>query len=270
MSELSSISSTSPKKKKGQKKNRVKLKTAVTNKRELRELFNAEVSQTTKTVSPSLQNSNSLIFQAVGVIQGEIALDKGENLIITLDGQQYRLGFTAISRPRKYKALVEEIKIQGNSQKKVLVYPRLSHTKTAYGYGVDFNLVTIAKTEETREGIFQDLAAGEFYLSGFWQYVDFYDGPVVAVWRNYSQGLAQAVERVGIKKAKQLLKTNYIPVDWTDAPQEPFKYDPNVEKRQQMPRYFVRLKARYQPQKNHFEAIEQLGESTTKAPKYLK
>ncbi len=88
--------------------------------------------------------------------------------------------------------------------------------------------------------------------------------------RNYSDKLAQTVERVGTKKARQILKPNYIPVDWADSSVAAFKYDPDLEKKQQMPRYFVRVKAKFRPENNCFETIEQIGNSTTQAPKYLK
>ncbi|WP_156114142.1 hypothetical protein [Myxosarcina sp. GI1] len=66
------------------------------------------------------------------------------------------------------------------------------------------------------------------------------------------------------------MKPNYIPVDWADSSVAAFKYDPDLEKKQQMPRYFVRVKAKFRPENNCFETIEQIGNSTTQAPKYLK
>ncbi|WP_036489153.1 hypothetical protein [Myxosarcina sp. GI1] len=231
---------------------------------------NLEIDKTTKTKLKTSQTKESKkIFQAIGVIGGLVAIAKEEQLTITIDGQNYLLGCTATSRQR-YKALVEEIQSQGSSTKRVSVYPQIGYNRKQKSYKVDFNLVTIATSEETREGIFQDLAVGEFYLSGFWQYVPFCETPVIAVLRNYSDKLAQTVERVGTKKAKQLLKPNYIPVDWADSTVAAFKYNLDLEKKQQMLRYFVRVKAKFRPEKNYFAVIKQVEESTTQAPKYLK
>ena len=231
---------------------------------------NLEADETNKTQIKTSQTSESKkIFQAIGVIEGIVAITKEEQLTITIDGQKYRLGYTAKSKQR-YKALVDEINSQGSSTKKLSVYPQINHNKGQEGYKINFNLVTVANTEEARTSIFQDLEAGEFYLSGFWQYVPFCESPVIAVLRNYSNKLAQTVERVGTKKAKQILKPNYIPVEWADSSVAAFKYDPDLEKKQQMSRYFVRVKAKFCSEKDCFEAIAEIGDSTTQAPKYLK
>ncbi|WP_036486994.1 hypothetical protein [Myxosarcina sp. GI1] len=231
---------------------------------------NLKADNTSKTQLKTSQNSESnSIFQAIGVLEGLVAVKNEEQLTITIEGQTYRLGYTAKSKQR-YKALVEKIASQGSSIKKLSVYPQINHNKGQEGYEINFNLVTVANTEEARTSIFQDLEPGEFYLSGFWQYVLFCKSSVIAVLRNYSEKLAQTVERVGSKRAKKILKPNYIPVDSADSSVDAFKYDPDLEKKQQMPRYFVRVKAKFQPEKNYFEAIAQVGESTTQAPKYLK
>ncbi|WP_036486470.1 hypothetical protein [Myxosarcina sp. GI1] len=231
---------------------------------------NLEADNTSKTKLKTSQTSESKkIFQAIGVIEGAVAVKNEEQLTITIEGQKYRLGYTAKSKQR-YKVLVEEITSQSSRTLQLSVYPQISYNKKQEGYKIDFNLVTVANTEEARESIFQDLEPGEFYLSGFWQYVPFFESPVIAVFRNYSNKLAQTVERVGTKKAKQILKPNYIPVEWADSSVAAFKYDPDLEKKQQMSRYFVRVKAKFCSEKDCFEAIEKIGNSTTQAPKYLK
>ncbi|WP_156114143.1 hypothetical protein [Myxosarcina sp. GI1] len=94
------------------------------------------------------------------MLEGLVAVKNEEQLTVTIEGQTYRLGYTAKSKQR-YKALIEEIKFQGSSTKKLSVYPQISYNKKQEGYKVDFNLVTVANTEEARTSIFQDLAAGQ-------------------------------------------------------------------------------------------------------------
>ncbi len=59
----------------------------------------------------------------------------------------------------------------------------------------------------------------------------------------------------------------HIPVVW-DAPVEPFKFNPQLEKGEQMPRYFVEVRAIFKD--GLYVVEEMLREPTRKLPKFIK
>ena len=176
----------------------------------------------TKT-SKSTQNSNQelitvkskAIFQAIGVIEGLVTVEETEQLRITLGEKKYRLGYTYRSRNRDYRNLLEEIKSRGSVSQKLAVYPQINYHHRTKESEISFNLVSVPKKAKN-PGVFVELVAGEFYLSGYWQYVPFSNQPCITVVRNYSEELAEYVQKIEKKKARKLLKPNHIPVKWLD------------------------------------------------------
>lgn len=223
--------------------------------------------ESTKSNSKSNQSPRTVIFQGIGVIEGLVEIDETERLTITVEGQKYRLGYTPISKKRSYQALVKEIKSHGSRVKKIAVYPQCYHRENQSNH-LNFNLVSVEK--EGEKGIFKELNGGEFFLSGFYQYIPRCSLPCITVLRNHSEGLAQKVQRIGNNKASQLLKPNHVPVEWFEAPIEAFKYNSEIEKSEQMPRWFVELKASWDSEEKKFRVIELKGEASKKAPRYLK
>lgn len=139
-----------------------------------------------KSVEPELR------FQAKGVLEGEISLvEKG--LAIAIDGEQYPLGYTFISRDRDYRKLQEELSsvLVTSLRKRVSVYPQVKLINKQYRYF--FNLVSIQR--EGKQGIFSELEPGEFYLSGVWQYVQPNPTPCLSVYRNVTDNFLQMVSR---------------------------------------------------------------------------
>ena len=62
-------------------------------------------------------------------------------------------------------------------------------------------------------------------------------------------------------------RPHHLPVVW-NAPVEPFKYNPQVEKDSQMPRYFVQVRAILKD--GLYVVKEMLSEPTVKIPQYIK
>ena len=213
------------------------------------------------------QAQQKAIFQGIGVIEGLVSIDQRERLTITVESQKYRLGYAPRSRKRSYQTLIDEIKSKGTRVKKVSVYPQFDHRQNQSNR-LNFNLVSVEK--EGEKGIWFELVPGEFFLSGFYQYIPMCSFPCITILRNYSDGLAKKVEKMGTKNASQLLKPNHLPVDWSDAPISAFKYNPHLEKAEQMIRWFVQLKASLVSQEKIFRVISQRGEASQKAPSYLK
>ena len=234
----------------------------------------SEVGKQSKSDKSKLDTSDEpvgkpkiIFFQAIGVIEGLVAIEEKE-LWITLDEQKYHLGYV----PHKkvfYDALVTEIEEAGSKVKKVSVYPQLTHNQDKKEIEVKFSLVSVSKSEKNK-ALFKKLVPGEFQVSGFWQYVPFCDLPCVSIKRNYTKNLAYKIRKMDRRKAEYFLRSNVIPLVWNKPSVEPFKYNPKLDKQNQMPRYFVRLKVAFTPLENKFTLVEQLEEPLLEAPKYLK
>lgn len=219
------------------------------------------------TPTEVVEKPKIIFFQAIGVIEGFVALEE-EELWITLDKQKYHLGYV----PHKkvfYDALVREIRDTGSKVKKVSVYPQLTHNQEKKEIKVKFALVSVSKSEKDK-ALFKKLIPGEFQVSGFWQYVPFCDSPCVSIKRNYTKNLAKMVEKMETVQARYFIRSNVIPLVWDEPTVESFKYNPELEKHKQMPRYFVQLKVFFTPTENKFTFVEQLEEPLLDAPKYLK
>ncbi|MBW4532576.1 MAG: hypothetical protein KME09_01435 [Pleurocapsa minor HA4230-MV1] len=249
-----------------------------------------------KKVASLEAEANAAIFQAIGVIEGIISLTEKSQLTITLGNQKYRLGYTAKSRKRDYAKLLEEISSQGSKIQKISVYPqvnyrsgvpwllkpglapdrisRLKKEGNNFTYEINFYLVSVEKPslqeKQKTAGIFGDLAVGEFQISGYWQYVKLCDNPGITVMRNYSESLAKQAKKLGRQKASRWLRPNHLPVEWLDSSPKPFKYDPNLEQKGQMPRLFVQTKVKFEPELQKFIVMEELEQARTQAPRYLK
>ena len=72
-----------------------------------------------------------------------------------------------------------------------------------------------------------------------------------------------------LKKSRKFsfAKPHHIPVVW-DAPIEPFKFNPQLEKGEQMPRYFVEVRAIFKD--GLYVVEEMLREPTRNIPRFIK
>ena len=237
----------------------------------------------TTTVNAEKSKTPSAIFQAVGVIEGIVSIEENGKVTITIEGQKYSLGYVTHSKKKNYQELVEQLKVEKNLKRKLSVYPHYNHqgekgklkSRDAFGqkaYPIDllsFNLVSVEKKEK-RGAIFTELEPGEFKIAGFWQHIPYCETPCVTILRNYQPSLAKIVKQMDKKKALVLLQANHLSVMWSKASYEPFKYDEELSKKKQMPRYFVQLKVKLKGESGLFEVVEETGIATTTAPRYLK
>jgi hypothetical protein len=207
--------------------------------------------------------NSELRFRAMGVLEGEISLaEKG--LEITIDGQQYPLGFTFISKNRDYRKFQEELSSGSvtSLRKRVSVYPQVKYVDKKYCYF--FNLVSVHK--EGKQGIFAELEPGEFYLSGLWQHVKSHPVPCLSVYRNATDDFFNMVAKQPLGKVRKLLKPIQVPVEGLDLTQA-FKYNPQAEKNKQKKRKFYCLSATFSDAR--FAAIKSSISEYSKAPKYI-
>ena len=227
----------------------------------------AEKSQE-ETTAVKGENSKTIapIFQAVGVVEGIVSMEENSKVSITIEGQKYALRYVA-SKKRHYQELIEQLKVEKNLKQKLSVYPHYNHQGEKGK--LSFNLVSVEKKEK-KGAIFTELEPGQFKIAGFWQHIPYCSTPCVTILRNYQLSLAKKIEQIGKKKALGLLQANHLPVIWSKASHEPFKYDEELSKKKQMPRYFVQLKVRLKAESGLFEVLEEMGVATTTAPRYLK
>ncbi len=64
-----------------------------------------------------------------------------------------------------------------------------------------------------------------------------------------------------------MLKPSYLPMEWSDAPMEAFRFQES-EAENKKP-YFVSVKAVFEPGLERFKVIEQLAQPSQKMPRYL-
>jgi hypothetical protein len=220
-------------------------------------------SSTEKKLAENSVNSE-LRFRAMGVLEGEISLVEN-GLEIAIDGQQYPLGFTFISKNRDYRKLQEELSSGSvtSLRKRVSVYPQVKYVDKKYCYF--FNLVSVHK--EGKQGIFAELEPGEFYLSGLWQHVQFRPAPCLSVYRNVTDDLLNMAAKQPLEKVRKLFKPIQVPVEGLDLTKA-FKYNPQAEKNEQKKRKFYCLSATFRESK--FVAIESSISVHSKTPKFIK
>ena len=170
-------------------------------------------------------------FQAIGVVAGAIEFEDN-NYFLNIDGHRFRcLG----RRPVLKKALEQD----GNLYFKV--WP---------GKNRDGEILFTLR--HWRPEPFSNMETGEFTLKGIWQNQD--DVPGVRIYRNEA-----SVQR----RYNDRLLFRHLPLNWDDE-----KYPPYVHGTEGMKRYFIQVKASFDPEKKVFNVLKLLTEPTLKIPRY--
>ena len=110
-----------------------------------------------------------------------------------------------------------------------------------------------------------ELKEREFKLSGTWQYIG--EQRAVAIWRNWSESLEKYLEKASKQQKGKMLKPSYLPVEWSDAPMEAFRFQESGAENQKP--YFVSVKAVFEPGLDQFKVIEQLAKPSHLIPRYI-
>ncbi len=210
-------------------------------------------------------------FQAVGIIKGEVKFHNEEKQVIsvTIGNKEYGIHcatrhFAALS------GLKKEIAKTGKTTQRLIVYPKVMHfPKRDEPHRLWFQLIGF-EVGNYKNSISQDLKDNEFKICGLWQFIPVCRPPCISVFLNFKQ------ERLDILKASdnpatnaKFMKTNHIPVLWRDSPIRPFRYNRLGGKEQGHP-MFVQVKAVFLPERDAFAFVEQLGETTEQAPRFIK
>lgn len=171
------------------------------------------------------------LFQAIGVVAGAIEVEDN-NYFLNIDGYRFRCFG---SRP----VLSTGLEQGGNVYCKV--WP---------GTSPDGEITFTIRY--WRSEPLPNIEAGDFTLKGIWQNQD--DVPGVRIYRNEA-----SVQR----RYNDRLLFRHLPLNWDDE-----KYPPYVHGTEGMKRYFIQVKASFDPEKKVFNVLKLLTEPTLKIPRY--
>ena len=229
-------------------------------------------------IDPSLPENPEAIFQAIGVIAGEVAFSD-KKTYVTIADKQYPL-FYASTHKKAFEALKIHLKSTGQSRHRLIVYPRVLHfPKREQGYHIGFQLVgfvsnNLTQLEETTQRdsstIDKQLQDGEFKLSGLWQFIPVCQTPCITIQKNFSDERLSYIKEATIEQKVNFMKASHIPLQWKNAPVRPFRFNPKLDKEQQGNASFVEIKATFLPQQDVFEFSSLCSRPSQKPPRSLK
>ena len=208
--------------------------------------------------SPASDSTNQAIFQGFGMLKCSPYLED-EKLFVTIDEQQYALK-KVIGAPRQQiSRLKSELKQNGSRKILLKVYPNITHYPDERPPHHLFRLVRCYFNEEQS----QKYPEG-FIFRGIWQVVSHCPTPVITIYRNIDR-LATYKQLPRVAK-KYFVKAQDVPVVW-DAPVSPFVYHPEREDSEQMPCYFVQVRATFKD--GQYIVTEMLNEPTLDIPRFI-
>jgi hypothetical protein len=212
------------------------------------------------------------IFQAVGVITGEVTFNAEGKATVAIEGKEYPL-FYAPQHKKAYEALKIEIKKTGVSHQRLLVYPRVIHfPKREEPHQIAFQLVGFFRTERDAnpEEITSELGDFEFKLAGLWQFIPVCQTPCVSIFKNYTEERKEFIKAADVDVKVKFMKGTHVPILWRDAPVRPFRFNPKLDKEHQGSAPFVQVKATFLPDKGVFQVQELTSTPAAKPPRFLK
>lgn len=233
----------------------------------------AEVKPDTPTPStPELLEAppDGAIFQAVGVIVGEVTFSEGKATVAI--GEKTFPLFYAPQKKKVYYALEQELKSSGSLQR-LKVYPRVIHfPKPDDPHQIAFQLVNFFRKSRDAKPteITSKVGDFEFKLSGLWQFIPICATPCVSIFKNFSQERLEFIKAAKVAVKVKFMQGTHVPVFWPDAPVRPFRFNPNLTKEEQGQALFVQVKAIFAPDKGVFLVQALTATPAAKPPRYLK
>ncbi len=199
------------------------------------------------------------IFQAVGLIKC-IPQIKEDKLYVTIDDLDYELRRGAKWSHRHFEQLKEEIEQNGSREMWLRVYPNIIHDSKNQEIRYWFTLVKafLDRTNCSEQG-------EDFVFRGTWRYVSYCCNPVISIHRNIEN--IKFYQRLPFKAKKAFARPLDFPVVWS-APIEPFQYNQKLVPKEQMPHYFVQVRAVFED--GRFKVVEMIPEPTLDIPRYIK
>jgi len=201
--------------------------------------------ETEKAEEPKPETlKNNAIFQAVGIIVGDVRFDEEAKGTITIAQKEYQL-FYASRHRYAYEALQKEVKATGGEKMRLIVYPRVMHfPKREQPYLLSFQLVGFNNKRTEATGIASQLQDFEFQLCGLWQFIPVCQTPCISVFKNFNKQRLEYIKSAEADKKVRFMKASHVPLLWRDSPVRPFRFNPKLEKEQQGHSSFVEVLAR--------------------------
>ena len=208
---------------------------------------------------PASSSTEPAIFQAVGILKGIPCLEDGK-LFVEIDEQKYRVEKKIEASRRQINLLKSKLDQNGSKEMLLRVYPNVSYNPKNKTPNHLFRLIRSYVYEEQhdqyREG---------FTIRGIWRHIPHGDNTVITIHRNIAR--LEAFKQLPRNIKKPFVKAQDLPVIWENAPVEPFVYHPERADSEQMPCYFVQVRAAF---KDGLYIVEEvLEEPTRKIPKYI-
>ena len=209
------------------------------------------------------------IFQAIGVIVGDVNLNADGKNTVTIGNFDYPLFY--IPQKRKvFDALIKEIETTGNRTFRLVVYPKVIHfPRRDQPHSVTFQLVGFDRGRE-KQTVSAELEDNEFKFSGLWQFIPVCQTPCISVFRNFTRERLEYIKQAEASKKVKFMKASHLPLFWKDSPVRPFRFNPKAEKEDQGHAVFVSLKAKFLPGRNVFGFVALLAPPQETAPRFLK
>jgi hypothetical protein len=212
------------------------------------------------------------IFQAVGVIVGDVTFSDEGKATVAIEGKEYPL-FYAPQKKKAYEALRMELKTTGVARQRLMVYPRVTHfPKREEPHRIAFQLVGFLRVERDANPneITSELGDFEFKLSGLWQFIPVCQTPCVSVFKNYTTERKDFIKEADVAVKVNFMKASHAPLMWRDAPVRPFRFNPKLDKEHQGHAAFVQVKALFVPDKDVFQFLELTAPPASNPPRFLK
>ncbi len=197
-----------------------------------------------------LPEDSGAIFQAVGILPGNVAFEE-QVASITVEGKQYRLFYSKEHR-NAFEALKLNVRATGSSQR-LIVYPCVRHfPKKEQPYQLAFQVVGFIGKTPIESCISQELQDFEFRIAGLWQFIPVCATPCVTVLKNFSSERIGFIREATVEEKVRFMKASHIPLLWSNPPVRPFRFNPKLEKEQQGSSAFVQITARFLPDEDIF------------------
>jgi hypothetical protein len=213
--------------------------------------------------------SIAAIFQAVGVITGDVNFTTDGKSTVTIGSYEYPLYYSK----RQWdvlNALKKEIENTGNHNQRLVVYPKAIHfPRREQPHRIAFQLVGFDRGRKL-DAVSGELEDLEFKLSGLWQFIPVCSTPCISVFRNFSNERLEFIKEAPPARKVKFMKASHIPLLWKDAPVRPFRFNPKVEKEQQGRAVFVTAKAKFLPGRDVFGFVALTALPKDSAPRFLK
>lgn len=217
-----------------------------------------------------LPEDSGAIFQAVGILPGEVTFEKkkgGSSIMVA--GKQYLL-FYATEHQAAFQALKLEVKATGSNQR-LIVYPHVRHfPKREDAYQLGFQVVGFIGRKPVEGCISEELQDFEFRMAGLWQFIPVCATPCITVLKNFSEERLVFVKEAAVSEKVKFMKASHIPLLWSTPPVRPFRFNPRLDKEQQGSSPFVQITARFLPDRDAFEFVAMRSLPATNPPKFLK